>query len=649
MEHLYSVTPLLEDHFEERVKDIVDQYKRGVTTCPLMMMVLVPEGNPVWNKVDRLSELYARYRDALAAEGVPAGVLVQATFGHGNSSTAPAPFQKMIGFTDGKEQPVYCPMDDDTLDYLSYAMKRIAMEHPKAIMLDDDVRLLMRPFDGCVCPLHMKEFNRMTGKSMTREELHSYVMAHPDDDPLTLKYVELQRQTLVKAVTRFREAIDSVDPTIQGINCTSGDECDAVIYTNPIFAGKGNPTIVRSPNGTYAPLTTKGFSDTMRRAAVCGSKLRNHGIDIVLAETDTIQFNRYSKNARYLHSHMTASILEGLRGTKHWITRTRGYEMKSGKAFRDILAKHRPFYDELASITEGIRFVGANSAFIEQVNHPFHVEKPAHKWRYHPNKWAENVFERMGIPFYYSDRCEKISFLEDRIVRDMSDEQIENVFRGSVVCSIDAARDVISRGYGHLLGVDIEEPDERMRNGETFDGTPYTVCGMQVGSKKIVPRSEKVEILSNIFGRVDGGIRIISPAVTLLEREGGVFSVVYSGTPDTNYTYTEAFSMLNETRKKQLLSLIKRAGDLPIYADTDNEICLRAGYVKTGELLAALFIIGHDPEETVRLYLENEPSEIKKLLPSGSYESISFTSLGDSIYELEVTLEPMYPLVLLIK
>lgn len=649
MEHLYSVTPLLEDHFDERVKDIVDQYKRGVTTCPLMMMVLVPEGNPVWNKVDRLCELYARYRDALAAEGVPAGVLVQATFGHGNSSTAPAPFQRMIGFADGKEQPVYCPMDDDTLDHLSYAMKRIAMEHPKAIMLDDDVRLLMRPFDGCVCPLHMKEFNRMTEKSMTREELRSYVMAHPDDDPLTLKYVELQRQTLVKAVTRFREAIDSVDPTIQGINCTSGDECDAVIYTNPIFAGKGNPTIVRSPNGTYAPLTTKGFSDTMRRAAVCGSKLRNHGIDIVLAETDTIQFNRYSKNARYLHSHMTASILEGLRGTKHWITRTRGYEMKSGKAFRDILAKHRPFYDELASITEGIRFVGANSAFIEQVNHPFHVEKPAHKWRYHPNKWAENVFERMGIPFYYSDRCEKISFLEDRIVRDMSDEQIENVFRGSVVCSIDAALDVIARGYGHLLGVDIEEPDERMRNGETFDGTPYTVCGMQVGSKKIVPRSENVEILSNIFGRVDGGIRIISPAVTLYEREGGVFSVVYSGTPDTNYTYTEAFSMLNETRKKQLLSLIKRAGDLPIYADTDNEICLRAGYVKTGELLAALFIIGHDPEETVRLYLEKEPSEIKKLLPSGSYESISFEHLGDSIYELEVTLEPMYPLVLLIK
>ena len=169
MEHLYSVTPLLEDHFEERVKDIIDQYKRGVTTCPLFMMVLVPEGNPVWNKVDRLCELYAKYRDAIAKEGVPSAVLVQATFGHGNSQTAPAPFQKMVGFSDGKEQHVYCPLDDDTLDHLSYAMKRIAMEHPCAIMLDDDVRLLMRPFDGCACPLHMREFNRLNKRKALLE------------------------------------------------------------------------------------------------------------------------------------------------------------------------------------------------------------------------------------------------------------------------------------------------------------------------------------------------------------------------------------------------------------------------------------------------------------------------------------------------
>ena len=47
MEHIYSVIPLLEDHFEERVADAIDQYRRGVTSCPLYEILLQPEGDRV--------------------------------------------------------------------------------------------------------------------------------------------------------------------------------------------------------------------------------------------------------------------------------------------------------------------------------------------------------------------------------------------------------------------------------------------------------------------------------------------------------------------------------------------------------------------------------------------------------------------------
>ena len=50
MLHTYSVTPMGEDHFEERVADLVYQVKAGITTVPLLMMILHPEGNPVWDK-----------------------------------------------------------------------------------------------------------------------------------------------------------------------------------------------------------------------------------------------------------------------------------------------------------------------------------------------------------------------------------------------------------------------------------------------------------------------------------------------------------------------------------------------------------------------------------------------------------------------
>ena len=46
----YSMMPLVTDHFDEMVEDIKEQYRRGVTTCPLFIMTLVPEGDPVWDK-----------------------------------------------------------------------------------------------------------------------------------------------------------------------------------------------------------------------------------------------------------------------------------------------------------------------------------------------------------------------------------------------------------------------------------------------------------------------------------------------------------------------------------------------------------------------------------------------------------------------
>ena len=90
----YSMMPLVTDHFDEMVDDITEQYRRGITTCPLFIMTLVPEGAPVWDKAGKLCEKYERFRDALEARGVPSGVLVQASLGHGyDINLAPFPLR----------------------------------------------------------------------------------------------------------------------------------------------------------------------------------------------------------------------------------------------------------------------------------------------------------------------------------------------------------------------------------------------------------------------------------------------------------------------------------------------------------------------------------------------------------------------------
>ena len=99
-----------------------------------------------------------------------------------------------------------------------------------------------------------------------------------------------------------------------------------------IFEGKGNSPIVRVPNGTYAPSSNRNFSLTMFRLSVCKEKLREDGIDTIIAETDTVPYNRYAKSARYLHAHMAVSVFDGAKGAKHWISRFGASEPNSGKA-----------------------------------------------------------------------------------------------------------------------------------------------------------------------------------------------------------------------------------------------------------------------------------------------------------------------------
>ena len=107
MLYTYSVIPLVEDHFEERVADLIAQNKRNISTCPLFSVVIQPQGDPVWHRGPEIARVYARYKARLDAAGVPSGILLQSTLGHGTAAYAKAPYQLMESLRGfGKEEMV---------------------------------------------------------------------------------------------------------------------------------------------------------------------------------------------------------------------------------------------------------------------------------------------------------------------------------------------------------------------------------------------------------------------------------------------------------------------------------------------------------------------------------------------------------------
>ena len=637
----YSIMPMHREHLAEIAEDVIAQVKAGVTETPLFMMILNPEGNPVIDKAEELCHRFAVLRDILLKEGIRPGILVQASLGHGYE-IEPNPYQKYVNLNDGEECFVCCPEDDAFIEHFKGVLRRIAKERPSAIMLDDDFRLMNRPGRGCACPLHMREFNRRAGLSLTREQLWDYISTHSPDDPVTDIFRDIQRDSLVKAATAFRAAIDEIDPTIQGINCTSGNICESVQYTNKIFAGKDNPTIVRVPNGIYAPRGLRGLSEAHRQAAISISKLKRAGIDIILAETDTIPFNRYSKSARFLHAHYLGSVLEGCEGAKHWLTRTSSFELASGRAYRKILGEHKGMYEKLAELSKNIRFVGVNSYYTEQTKFRFDKERFN---RYHEEHWVSLNLERMGLPYFFSDKPVGAVFLGGDIANDLSDSEIEAILsEASLFVDGDSAEILSKRGYSESLGVAVDGALEGRISGECYG--PDLCSTKQKNSKLLRPLSDKTNVLSYNYRSFGREKKYISPAVTEYARDNGRLSIVFSGSPNATPSYTEGFAFLNESRKAQLVGLLSAADALPVYIVGDDEVSLRAGYLPDGDMLSVVTEIGIDPMDSLRLYLKNEPKSVECMSPDGSFYPVSFTKCGESEYELDIRLEAMYPRVL---
>ncbi|MBR2950377.1 MAG: hypothetical protein IKC46_10995 [Lachnospiraceae bacterium] len=639
---LYSIMGLDIDHADEICADICAQVERGVSTCPLFCMTLVPEGDPVVDKVGPMCEKYMIFRDKLHAMGIPNGVLVQASIGHGWVLSKLSPYTKYKNLTDGKEVFVCCPYDDNFCSYIENVTKTIAACKPDTIMIDDDFRLIYREGKGCACDLHMNRFRELSGTDMTREELVE-CMALDTEESCRLAdiFVETQKEALLKAARAMRAGIDSVEPAMPVSFCSCGNNMEFAAEIAQILAGEGNPVVVRINNGNYLCGSGRQFSKVYQRAAQQICKLKGK-VDLLLAETDTCPQNRYSTSARALHAHFTGTILEGARGAKHWITRLSSYEPGSGKAYRSILAKNSGFYNALMELVPTLQWRGCRIAVSDTPSYDYSQVKAPGFGIERFDTWSINVLERLGVPMYFSDSIEGASFLEGPADSLYSDKELLQLLSGTVFLAADTAGRLIDRGFGAYIGVDVKEWEgETARCEFLTDGSQTSVMGKTM---HLIPLTEEVRVESMLYrSQDDANFTPVTPGVTVYKNSLGGMVVTFCGSPDVIYTLGPTFALLNETRKRQMASLLKESGNLPVYYPEDNEVYLRAADMPDGGLFVEVMTLGIDPLDEIVLCADREIKCVQRLMPDGSRKDCTYfkEAGGIRIEESAPMLEPV--------
>ena len=644
--YAYSIMRLsvLDDKILEVCNDIKEQYDSGITACPLFLMSLVPEGNPVENKAEKLALKYLKFKNILDEMGVPSGILVQSLMGHGWALGKRPPYQLHVGMTDGIVKEQMCPLDEGFQNYVFNTIVTLAKTNPKTIMMDDDLRLITRSGRGCLCPLHLNELNEYLGENLTREE---YAEIFDRKDEKAKKYhkafIDLQQKSVVNIAKIVRKAIDSVNPDITCSDCGGGSyRVDHAVEIVKALTGKGQPSTLRINNGRYCVSTLRLYSYASQRAANYVQKL-NGKIDVVLGETDTCPQNRYGTSASEIHSQYTISLLEGCSGAKHWITRG-PYEPESGVAYRKILAKHFGFYEQLYSdVKEGVDWQGCNVYFTPRLDEPVKNENCG---------WAYCALESLGIPLFFScDESKGVSCLEGyehKSYENYTDDEIIKLLSSDCFIDSKIAEYFIARGYGKYLGIDVVEHDGSPIKGEICVGETVMMQN-QANLKKIVVKDENVKIDSYVYTTLDEGVTkdYLFPAVTVYKNELGGNIVVFAGTPSVKRTYHSGMGFLTQTRKNQLIRLLSSLNKLPVYYTGDVDVYLKAGYLKDGSLLVSVLDINADEIENIKLYIRDNVSSIKMLTPNGEKVDVKFSKNGN-YYTLDLTVYPLKPLILYI-
>ncbi len=646
----YSIISLKNvDHVDEVCEDIKRQYEKGVSSCALFIFTLVPEGDPLFPKAEIQCKNYDLFRDKLASMGLTCGALVQCSVGHGYPLNSPSTLTRVKNLTNGQEVNVHCPYDQRFREYIREQFRVIASHKPSCIMVDDDFRLIIRPGKGCACDLHLDAFEKKTGVKKTREEIWAHATGTTEEDKRYRNaFIETQLESLVECAKYMREGIDMVDPTIPGSFCCVGPCCEAATEIATILAGKGNPVQVRVNNGRYTPMGPKQFSNTFMRAAIQIAVLKGQGhVDHFLAETDTCPHNRYSTGAMSLHTHFTGTILEGVSGAKHWITRTANFEQPvAGRKYREVLGKHKEFYQILSDIVPTLKWRGSRIPISSEPDYGFTAA--SYNARASVSGWGMCVLERLGLPFYFSDSLSNVTFLDGEMDSLFSDSEIKEMLTKTLVLDGGCAERLCKRGFSKYLGVEVNPWSGKNITYEYYptEGTNSTA---QTNAREIKVLDDSVIADTLCMHSPNGVIKeTLFPATAVYKNALGGTVIVFGGDARTEFHYTTAFAMLNNTRKNQLIRLLNEHGDLPVYVPDDDEVYLRVADMPDGSIFCGVFNISLDPIDNIRLVCKNIPEKIEFLDCDGVFKPCNFTVNGGEVV-LEKSAQILTPVILKMK
>ncbi len=508
-----------------------------------------------------------------------------------------------------------CPLDKSFAADFAAKVQSVAKAHPAMICIEDDFSLAWGRglADGaCFCPRHLAAFAERYGKALPAAEIaDAFRNRTPGNLPVRRAFADTVRESLVSLARKVRAAVDEVDPSIRILVCEPGGavkDGDALEAIARAFAGETRPA-VRPCGAIYGAETTPASVPGALAHAVWTMERLPKDIE-TFYEADVYPHNRFYSSASQLMSLMAGAAMAGTDDYLFYCLQylddpleDPGYA-DAFLAWKARLGAVRRFIRERGARLSGARIYwrAEDLSLTRGIGDSHGQQLP----------WGAYLLAKFGVPYTTRDGDGPVLLLGD-VAETMSDAEIRELLLGGVLMDGPAAALLAKRGFGDLVGADVEPIEGRplivgerirpeagcTRRGRRMNAFYVFSAGSEGTAKRFVRLAphEGAEVWSDFYG-VDGEVAM--PSVVFSRNAlGGRVGIIAMALAENRS------SGLYNLRKQELVrNLLEKLSPetIPVSAIGAPGIWLMAAVAEDGRaMLLMVDNLSGDVREGVRL------------------------------------------------
>ena len=488
---------MVPDFHEEERTEALSTFCREAQIDDVAFILWAEElntGHPTLQEIEPWLRMVERVKPRLAAQGVTTSLNPWSALLHADRGRSLKPgqqFQLMVDSRGRTASATACPLCPALHEHLRQQYERLAKVQPRIIWVDDDFRLHNHAplqWGGCFCELHMKEFSRSIGRTVTREAFVKGVLQPGPPHPFRRVWLDTNRETMVSLATMLGQAVSSVSPKTQvglmssapEVHCIEGRDWEGVL--RGLAAGK--IPVNRPHLPSYAEVSGADYLYNFSRISRLSAAMVPSDT-LLYPELENWPHSRFSKSRTFTRFQIESAAALAPAGITMDIFDLFGNGAMPQEGYAQPLVQAKTLAKELKGLKlEHQKETGVQVLYNPKASYSLWTEKGQSLSELAPEEdfWA-GFLGVMGIAHTFrewSSQNQSVLAVSGQYCRGLQEAEIRELLSNNVVLlNGDAVSTLVQMGLGPLVGVkradwlasDSGMPSyEQVTDGRTYAG-----------------------------------------------------------------------------------------------------------------------------------------------------------------------------------